>query len=123
MNIPLKPLVREDRLISKAEKNGKYSVRLKFVNEIVDNSHLHTPGLWDLILNIKSPPKIKNLVCRVCCDCLPTQARLNSRGVPCPTDCVICGSNFENNIDGMSNSVKVWCVRNLWFKIDYFIRV
>jgi len=36
------------------------------MNEIIDNIHLHKPGCWDLIWYIKAPPKIKNLLWRVC---------------------------------------------------------
>lgn len=39
-----------------------YSVRNAYIicmKEIVDNTHLHKSGCWDLIWNIKVSPKIK----------------------------------------------------------------
>jgi len=62
MNTPLQPLVGEDKLIWKAKKHGNYFVRSAYricVNEIIDNSHLHILGRWNLIWNLKVPPKIK----------------------------------------------------------------
>lgn len=47
LNTPLQPLVNEDKLIWKTEKNGNYSVCsacILCVIEIVDNSHLHIPS-------------------------------------------------------------------------------
>ena len=101
LNSPPQPLVNEDKLIWKAKKNSNYSMRSVYricVSEIADNSHLHAPDRCNLVWKLKVPPKIKkkkNLVCHVCRGCFPTRARLRSRGVHCPTDCVICGSNCE----------------------------
>jgi hypothetical protein len=60
--------------------------------------NLHMPGQWELIWNHKVPPMIKNLVWRVCRGCFPTKAQLNSRGVSCLTDCVVCRDNYEDII-------------------------
>jgi len=101
LNTPLHPLVHEDKFIWMAEKNGNYSVRSAYricVTEIADNSHLHIPGKWNLICKLKVPPKIQNFVWRVCRGCFPTCARLSSRGVHCPIDYFLCGSNYEDNI-------------------------
>jgi len=101
LNTPPHPLVHEDKIIWKAEKNGSYSVRSAyriFVTEIADNSHLHVPGKWSSIWKLKVPPKIRNFVWRVCRGCFPTRARLSSRGIHCPNDCFLCGTNYEDSI-------------------------
>ncbi|RHN62840.1 putative reverse transcriptase zinc-binding domain-containing protein [Medicago truncatula] len=92
------------------------------MNEIVDNIHLHKSGRWDLIWNIKSPPKIKNLLWRVSgLFRFPTRAQRSSRGVSCPTECVICRNNYEDIIHVLLeclSAVQVWHAVNLWDKID-----
>jgi len=111
-------------LIWKVEKNGKYLVCIAYqlcVNEIDDNSHLHLPGCWNLIWKLKVPPKIKKLVWHVCRGCFPTRARLSSKGVHCPTYCVLCESNYEGSIHILlecPNDIQVWRHVNLWDKID-----
>lgn len=96
------------------------------MNEIVDNIHLHKSGRWDLIWNIKSPPKIKNLLWRVSgLFRFPTRAQRSSRGVSCPTECVICRNNYEDIIHVLLeclSAVQVWHAVNLWDKIDRVLR-
>lgn len=82
-----------------------YSVRNAYIicmKEIVDNTHLHKSGCWDLIWNIKVSPKIKKKKKKpswhVCKGCILTQARLSSKCVSCPNACVICGNNYEDDI-------------------------
>lgn len=76
------PLVRHvnvDRLVWKAEKRGNYSVKSAYrlcVDELIDTSHLKRPGYWSGIWRLKVPPKVKNLVWRICRGCFPTRARL-----------------------------------------------
>jgi len=51
--------------------------------EIGDNTYLHRLGFWTGIWKLKAPPKVKNLIWRICRGCLPTRARLLDRGVNC----------------------------------------
>ena len=49
LNTPLIFQVQQDKLIWKAERNGKYSVRSAYrlcVEELIDTSHLRRPGYW-----------------------------------------------------------------------------
>jgi len=69
------------------------------------------------------PPKVKNFVWRMCRGCFPTCARLSSRGVACPIDCVVCDSNYEDIIHVLVECPKVvqaWRNVNMW---DTIIRV
>jgi hypothetical protein len=84
--------------------NRKYFVRSAYrlcVKELIDMSHLHKPGDWSAILNLKVPPKVKNLVWRMCCGCLPTRIRLQDKRVHCPTNCVSCDSAYEDMVHVM----------------------
>jgi hypothetical protein len=53
-------------------------------------------GSWNLIWRAKIPPKMKNLLWRISRNILPTRLKLNSRGVQCPTSCVVCNTEDED---------------------------
>lgn len=117
--------VPEDRLIWKAERNGRYSVRSAYrlcVTELVDSSHLQRPRFWSGIWKLKVPPKVKNLVWCICRGYLPTRVRHFDKGVQCPTNCVSCPSNHED----MSHiffecpfAIHVWKMTGLWGTIQH----
>jgi len=52
-------------------------------------------------LEIKSTPKIKNLLWHVCRGCFPTRARLSNKGMHCPINCVLCDNNYEDNVHAL----------------------
>lgn len=62
------------------------------VDNIVGNSHLRRLGRYNLIWKLKVPPKIKNLVWRVCRGYFPTTY------VSCQTNCVVSSANYEDGI-------------------------
>jgi len=75
LNTHLFEQVQQDPLIWKAEKHGYYSVHSAYrlcVNKLIDVSHLRRRGNWSGIWRLKVPPKVKNLVWRMCRGCLPT---------------------------------------------------
>jgi hypothetical protein len=45
--------------------------------------------------------KVKNLVWRVCGGCFPTRVCLVSRGVTCPTECVVCSEDGEDSVHAL----------------------
>jgi ribonuclease HI len=112
--------VVDDRLIWKAEKNGLYSVKSAYrlcMEELVDVSHLRRPGYWSGIWRLKVPPKIKNLLWRMCRGCLPTRVRLQDKGVQCPTSCVSCDGPHEDLAHICFEcpfTVQVWRTTGLW---------
>lgn len=111
---PLFRQVEEDQLIWKAEKNGHYSVKSAYrlcMEEIADNSFLHRPGYWTGIWKLKAPPKVKNLIWRICRGCLPTRARLLDRCVNCTSMCALCDRNYEDAIHVFFDCPKA---RNVW---------
>ena len=113
-------------MIWKAEKNGRYSVRSAYrlcVTELVDLSHLHRPGYLSGIWKLKSPPKVKNLIWRMCRGCLPTHVRLLDKSVQCPTptQCVSCDSNHEDLAHIFFERpfvVQVWSMAGMWHQIQ-----
>ena len=119
LNTPLYEQVQHDKLIWKAEKSGRYSVRSAY-KLCVTESHLHVTGYWLGIWKLKVPPKIKNLMWRMCRGCLPTRVRLLDKGVQGPTQCVSCDSNHEdlNHIFfECPSAVQVWNMAGLWQSI------
>ena len=114
----LQQLVTEDKMIWKGEKSGKYSVKSVYricVTEIADNSRMHVHGWWNLIWKLKVPPKIKNFLWRVCHGCYPKRARLSSRGVSCPLDCVINAITIMKIASiFLSSAIKLFRYGGMW---------
>jgi len=76
--------LNEDRLIWRKEKNGEYSVRSAYhlcMNELLDTSHSKKQGSWQLLWNLKAPPKFKKLLWHICRNCLPTKWEFETRGL------------------------------------------
>jgi len=125
LHTPLIPQVDADRIIWKAERNGRYSVRSAYrpcVSELVDSSHLWRPGYWTGIWNLQVPPKVKNLIWRICRGCLPTRVRLLDKGVNCSTNCASCDSEFEDSAHVFFNypfATQVWHRTGLWGSIHH----
>jgi len=93
LNTPLHQQVQRDKLVWNVERNGCYSVKSAYricIEDIINNEHLQKPRYWSGIWRLKVPPKVKNLVWRICRDCFPTRVKLRSRGVNCPSTCVRC---------------------------------
>ena len=86
---------------------------------------MHVPGKWSLIWKLKVPPKIRNFVWHVCQGCFPHHAPMFSRGIHCPDDCVLCGTNYEDNIHVLlecPGTMQAWQEVNLWDIIDRTLR-
>ncbi|XP_058747206.1 uncharacterized protein LOC131620218 [Vicia villosa] len=95
-NTPLFISVRDDKLHWRYEKDGKFSICSAYrycINEAIDTSHLRINEKWNLLWNIKTPPRVKNFLWRLCRDCVPTRRRLLDKGVSCPA---ICVSNHDH---------------------------
>jgi len=120
LQTPLVDQVVDDRLIWKAEKNGLYSVKRAdrlCMEELVDVSHLQRSGYWSGIWTLKLPPKIKNLLWRMCCGCLPTRVRLQDKGVQCLISCVSCDGPHEDLAHICFEcpfTAQVWRAIDLW---------
>ncbi|PNX78234.1 ribonuclease H [Trifolium pratense] len=79
-------------------------------------------GNWQQIWRAKIPPKVKNLLWRICHNVLPTRARLIiSRGVQCPEHCVACNNSAEDSMHVLffcPRSVHCWQQMGLWNNIN-----
>jgi ribonuclease HI len=67
------------------------------------------------------PPKVKNLVWRICRDCFPTRVKLRSRGINCPSECVSCEDPHEDSYHiffHCPKAVDSWQTANLWHLIS-----
>ncbi|XP_058742674.1 uncharacterized protein LOC131615213 [Vicia villosa] len=126
-NTPLFEAVHEDRVFWNLEKNGIFSVRSAYrycVNEAIDTSHLRINKNWDLIWNMKIPPRVKNFLWRLCRNCVPTRTRLIDKGVGCPDSCVIYGNGYENNNHlyfQCPKSIVYWEKVGLWQTIQQLV--
>jgi len=91
------------------------------VEELVDVSHLWRPGNWKDIWGLKVPPKIKNLIWRMCRGCLPTRVRLQDKGVSCPTRCASCSSEHEDLNHILFEcpfAIQVWNSTRIWHVVQ-----
>lgn len=52
---------------------------------------------WNAIWRLEVPPKVKTFTWRACKNVLPTQLRLQDKGIQCPPLCAICTSAGENS--------------------------
>jgi len=129
LHTPLIHQVEDDRIIWKAERNGRYSVRSAYrlcVTELIDSSYNWRPGYWFRIWKLKVPPEVKSLVWRMCRSCLPTRVRLLDKGVVCPTNCASCDSNNENLMHVFSYcpfAIQVWNRTGLTGSIQHAISI
>ncbi|GAU30093.1 hypothetical protein TSUD_38890 [Trifolium subterraneum] len=76
---PLYKSVSDDKRIWRVENNGMYSVWNAYrlcVQELIDTSHLRMNGVWKLLWKIQAPPRVKNLLRRICRRCIPTPINL-----------------------------------------------
>jgi hypothetical protein len=74
--------------------NNRSAYRL-CVQELLDTSHLKMHGEWKLIWKIQCPPRVKNLLWRICRRCIPTRASLQQKGVNCTTNCALCNTMLK----------------------------
>jgi len=125
LHTPLIAPVAEDRILWKAERHGRYLVRSAYrlcVTELIDSSYLWRPGYWSGIWNLKVPPKVKNLIWRMCRDCLPTRVRLLDKGVACPTNYASSASTHEDLLHVFFEcpfALQVWHMTGLWGSVQH----
>jgi len=111
LKTPLFRQVEEDDLIWRVEKNGQYYVKSAYrlcMENRADNSLLFRQGEWSRIWKLKVPPKVKNLLWRICRGCLLTQARLLDKGVNFSS---MCEESYEDTSHVMYDcprARKVW---------------
>jgi len=88
----------------------------------VNVSYLHRPGSWNNIWRLKVPPKVKNLLWRMCRGCLPTRVRLQDKGVSCSTNCGSCGSDYEDLNHLLFEcrfAIHVWNFSGVWSDVQH----
>ncbi|CAJ2655005.1 unnamed protein product [Trifolium pratense] len=128
LRTPLFQQVTSDKLVWKAEKKGNYTVKSAYrlcVEELLDTSHLSRPGFWSGIWRLKVPPKVKNLLWRICRGCFPTRARLRDKGIQCPSNCVVCDDNYEDTghiLFDCPLSIRAWRSIGLWEKVEAAVK-
>jgi hypothetical protein len=108
----------------KAENIGFYSIKSAYqlcVEVVTDSSHLRRGGFWQGIWRLKVPPKIRNLIWRICRNVVPTRRRLHDKGVQCPLTCVACndsGEDLDHLFFNCPFTMQVWQRLGLWTTIQ-----
>jgi ribonuclease HI len=124
LKTPLFASVSDDAIAWKLEHDGEYSVRSAYkycMNTAGTHNSLGITGSWQLIWRMKTPPKVKNLLWRICRNVLPTRSRLNSRGINCPVNCAGCNDAAEDSIHVLflcPRSVQCWQQARLWDQVS-----
>ena len=67
------------------------------MENLINKDDYKVPGDWNLLWQLKVPPKVKHFMLRLLRNSLPTRWRLQSRGVHCCILCEYCQSNLENS--------------------------
>jgi hypothetical protein len=119
LKTPLLHSVSVDKVTWRLEKDGHYSVKSAYrycIDEAIDTTHLKVPDQWNYIWKAAVPPKIKNFIWRLCCNCISTRFRLNQKCVNCPGTCVHCDDELEDDIHlfFLCNNAK-----NIWQKLGW----
>lgn len=98
LDVTLLEDVKEDLVVWKKKSNGEYSVntRYKLLKGIQQETRDGSiEGDLSSFCRIRAPPKVKNLLCRICHECIPTRVRLRQHHVPCPSVCQLCEGQVE----------------------------
>ncbi|KAJ1438415.1 Reverse transcriptase zinc-binding domain [Sesbania bispinosa] len=99
LKIVLPSIDREDELIWKLSRDGKFSVKSAYYHvteSMRDNSHLKVTGEWKTLWRLRVPNRAKLLLWRMLRGCLHVRVNLQRKGVNCPTMCPFCETNIEN---------------------------
>jgi len=113
-----------DTLVWKAKKKRCYSIRSVYricIEDIINNGHLRKHWYLSGIWRLKVPPKVKNLVWRICRDCFPTRVKLWSKGVNFSSTCVMCEDLHEDSYHipfHCKAAIVVWNATNVWHLIS-----
>ncbi|KAJ1404858.1 SPX domain [Sesbania bispinosa] len=129
LSIHLSRLDREDSLIWKLSKDGRYSVKSAYYHiteNMVDNSHYKVQGDWKTLWKLKVPNCVKLFLWRLLRGCLPTRMNLQRKGVSCPATCAFCESALENEwhvFFGCMNSIVCWQKAGMWQLLEQPVSV
>ncbi|KAJ1412101.1 Ribonuclease H superfamily [Sesbania bispinosa] len=129
LSIHLSRLDREDSLIWKLSKDGRYSVKSAYYHiteNMVDNSHYKVQGDWKTLWKLKVPNCVKLFLWRLLRGCLPTRMNLQCKGVSCPATCAFCESALENEwhvFFGCMNSIACWQKAGMWQLLEQPVSV
>ncbi|KAJ1438735.1 Reverse transcriptase zinc-binding domain [Sesbania bispinosa] len=79
LNMPLTSCAREDEMIWKLSRDGKFSVKSAYFHvteNMIDNSHLKELGEWKTLWRLGVPNRVKLLIWRLLRGFLPVRISL-----------------------------------------------
>jgi len=100
LDTPLFAEVQIDRITWMMERTGRYTVKTGYKLAMIELRHtdrFHVDGEWHRIWKVNSPHKARNLLWRICRECVPTRLRLQSRHVQCEMICPWCDTAVEDD--------------------------
>jgi len=65
--------------------------------ELLHTDRFHVEGEWHILWKVNSPHKARNLLWRICRECVPTRLRLQSQHVQCEMICPWCDTAVEDD--------------------------
>jgi hypothetical protein len=90
LDTPLFAEVQNDKMVWMMEHNGRYTVKTGYklaMMELLHTNRFHVEGEWQKIWKVNASHKARNLLWRICRECVPTRLRLQSRHVQCELIC------------------------------------
>ncbi|KAJ1433914.1 Reverse transcriptase zinc-binding domain [Sesbania bispinosa] len=124
LDTPLSSCSRDDELIWKLSRDGKFSVKSAYFHvseSLIDNSHLIVRGDWSLLWRLRIPNRAKLLMWRVLRGCLPVRTNLQRREVKCPATCPLCEEGLENEFHafyGCRHNIQCWKESGCWREME-----
>lgn len=100
LDSPLFAKVQNDRISWMMERIGRYTVKTGYkpvMMQLLHSDRFHVEGEWRRIWKVNSPHKARNLLWRICRECVLTRLRLQSRYVQCEMICPWCNTDVEDD--------------------------
>ena len=98
MQIPLSTSADRDALIWSHDRSGMFSVKscYRALQTDLSSASLDEFFLWEKIWSLKVPPKVQNLVWRICRGIIPTAEVLRKMQIDIQTSCCLCERESES---------------------------
>ncbi|CAN1313939.1 Putative ribonuclease H protein At1g65750 [Linum perenne] len=124
LSTPVVDVGERDTRIWHYTKNGQYTVRSSYhvlMERVANMEHLHTPGPWKELWQLKVPPKMRVMLWRLARDVLPTRVRLCRRRIWMNDSCGTCSKYPETSWHLFLHceyAIECWRIVGLWGEVE-----
>lgn len=127
LRTPRSPEGFNDQIIWAMDRKGAYTVKTgyRLTASLVANNDWIELGNWNALWNLKSLPKVKDCLWRICRNVLPNKDNLFSKKVVNDKWCIMCGKDIETSwhlFFSCDFAMKCWEVARLSDTIESNIR-